>query len=81
MRLWLGLLGSMVVSACGGAASNGVDPVEPEVLPGDCQYPGGAVEPMAVGVVLSAYSWPDARRLADSTEAALDLVHVPCATD
>lgn len=47
---------------------------------GGCNYPGGAVEPMALGEVLSPYSWPVANR-ADGTLAALDLGNAPCAND
>ena len=43
-----------------------------------CAYPDGAVEPMAVGEVLSPYQWP-ARRL-DGTRATIDLADVPCAS-
>ena len=68
----------MALVGCGTTAA---DPVQPATLPGDCQYPEGAVEPMAEGEVLSAYSWPTAIHMSDGREAALDLAHVPCATD
>ena len=48
--------------------------------PSDCAYPAGAVEPMALGEVLSPYAWPDARHL-DGRTASLDLGQVPCNTD
>jgi hypothetical protein len=43
-------------------------------------YPDGAVEPMAEGEVLTAYSWPDARHL-DGRTASLELSKVPCSDD
>ena len=47
---------------------------------GDCSYPAGATEPMAVGGVLSPYSWPVALQ-ADRTETDLDLAEVHCSAD
>ena len=44
-------------------------------------YPEGAVEPMALGEVLSPYAWPSARSLVDGTQLPLDLANVPCAVD
>jgi hypothetical protein len=46
----------------------------------ECSYPEGAVEPMALGQVLTPYSWPTAIH-ADGTTTSLDLLEVPCATD
>ncbi len=45
-----------------------------------CNYPAGAVEPMALGEVLVPYSWTTAIH-ADGTTTSLDLLDVPCATD
>ncbi len=46
----------------------------------DCEYPAGAVEPMALGEVLFPYSWPVALH-GDGTEAALELEDAPCGLD
>lgn len=46
-----------------------------------CGYPSGAVEPMGVGEVLTAYSWPKAIRLDDGTVGDLDLGQAPCNQD
>ncbi|MEO0602788.1 MAG: hypothetical protein AAF211_15200, partial [Myxococcota bacterium] len=54
---------------------------ETDCLDGET-YPGGAVEPMAFGQVLSPYAWPTAVRHANGqTLAGLDLANVPCALD
>ena len=45
-----------------------------------CNYPEGAVEPMALGEVLFPYAWPEAIA-ADGTTLPLDLIHAPCADD
>lgn len=45
-----------------------------------CEYPAGAVEPMAIGEVLSPYSWGRALHN-DGTEAVLDLNDAPCGND
>ena len=47
----------------------------------NCEYPSGAVEPMALGEVLTPYSWPVAKHLDGVRENALDLANVPCAVD
>ncbi|PRP93154.1 hypothetical protein ENSA5_44210 [Enhygromyxa salina] len=47
---------------------------------GQCTYPTGAVEPMALGEVLTPYSWPSAIH-GDGRITSLDLQHVPCASD
>jgi hypothetical protein len=46
----------------------------------ECSYPEGAVDPMALGEVITPYSWATAIH-ADGTTTALDLLHVPCDTD
>ena len=48
--------------------------------PGPCEYPEGAVEPMALNEVLWAYSWPAAKR-ADGLTTPLDLTKAHCDTD
>jgi len=45
-----------------------------------CSYPKGAVEPMALGEVLTPYSWTTAIH-ADGTTTSLDLFYAPCDTD
>jgi len=49
--------------------------------PTDCAYPAGAVEPMALGEVVTPWSWPEARHLGDGRVASLDVGAVPCNTD
>lgn len=46
-----------------------------------CTYPTGAVEPMAVGQVLTPYSWPEAIDRRTGARVVLDLANVPCAAD
>jgi len=43
-----------------------------------CAYPAGAVEPMALGEVLTPYRWPQAGSFAGAM-AELDLADAPCA--
>ena len=45
-----------------------------------CAYPEGAVEPMALGEVITPYSWPTALAVADGSSAPLDVADVPCNT-
>lgn len=45
-----------------------------------CDYPAGAVEPMALGEVLTPYAWPRALH-ADGRDLPLRLERVPCAVD
>jgi len=45
-----------------------------------CEYPDGAVEEMAFGEVLKAYSWPTAIHR-DGRTGSVDLERVPCADD
>ena len=73
-----------------GCSSAGVDRVDTD-LPGTdsdgtdgtppCTYPAGATEPMAVGSVLSPYSWPEAIDRRTDARGVLDLAGVPCASD
>ena len=76
MKRWtMGLLSVLgVTSAC----QQGTEPAFP--AEGSCAYPEGAVEPMAEGEVLAAYSWPEAIHL-DGRTATLELSEVPCAGD
>lgn len=48
---------------------------------GDVTYPPGAVDPMALGEVLSPYSWPKATHNGTGTTVALDLALTPCDID
>ncbi|MEN0062550.1 MAG: hypothetical protein AAGA48_10405 [Myxococcota bacterium] len=47
----------------------------------DVTYPEGAVEPMALGEVISPYRWPNASLRADGTLVSLNLRQAPCALD
>lgn len=71
----------------GDGVSSGDDTARPAaddsgdgVAGGDCAYPDGAVEPMALGEVLTPYRWPEAIH-GDGRVADLDLGLVPCAAD
>ncbi len=46
----------------------------------ECEYPEGAVEPMALDEVISRYAWETALH-SDGSEAALDLNDAWCGTD
>lgn len=48
---------------------------------GGAGYPAGAVEPMALGEVLTPYRWPDAIHRGTGARGPLDLGLVPCAAD
>lgn len=48
--------------------------------PASCRYPQGAVEPMAVGEVLTPYMWSQAIH-ADGRQVALELADAPCGDD
>jgi hypothetical protein len=80
MRRFLPLL---FTAAC---ATNGAgsEPLTPDGTPPDCaggeSYPQGAAEPMALGEVISPYSWPSAIHR-DGRRASIDLGVVPCNTD
>lgn len=67
------------------ASSGGADPLVPDGLPAACDgsetYPPGAVEPMALGEVLSPYAWPEAIHRGTRARTRLDLALAPCATD
>jgi len=65
----------LFLSACAGAGSGNVD-----VSPSSCEYPEGVVEPMALGEVINAYAWADARH-ADGRAQSLNLQDAPCDTD
>ena len=60
---------------------------EDPVLPGDAidcdstTYPDGAVEPMALGEVISPYRWPNASLRSDGSLVSVDLAEAPCAMD
>jgi len=45
-----------------------------------CDYPAGAVEPMAMGAPLWPYRWPTARH-ADGRDFPIDLAEVVCTAD
>jgi hypothetical protein len=78
-RLW-----ALTLWACGGS-EQGKGVLTPDGEPPDCEggqlYPEGAVEPMALGEVLSPYRWPDAIHRGTGQRVALDLQHVPCGVD
>ncbi|MEO0605162.1 MAG: hypothetical protein AAF211_27275 [Myxococcota bacterium] len=66
--------------------SNGVEstvmPPDNAVL--DCQtatYPAGAVEPMALGEVISPYRWNQASLRETGERVTVDLGQVPCGLD
>ena len=81
MRLWFL---SAVVVGCG-SKSDGDDPIEGDGVPADCldgtTYPESAVEPMALGEVLTPYRWPVAIDRRSGDTLALDLADVPCDLD
>lgn len=60
------------------APAVGVD--DDDSTPEPCVYPSGAVEPMALGEVISSYSWPDARH-GDGRQGPLGLLSAHCAAD
>ena len=73
-----------------GCSATGVDLAGPDTsdsaetdgtIGNACTYPTGAVEPMAVGSVLTPYSWPEAIDRRSGARVALDLAHVPCDDD
>ena len=73
-----------LLTACA-AADSGMEPLAPDATPPACDgadtYPTGAVEPMALGEVLSPYRWPEATHLGRGDAGPLDLAAVPCAAD
>jgi hypothetical protein len=77
-RLW-----ALTWWGCGGGEPK--DVLTPDGVPPDCAggqlYPEGAVEPMALGEVLSPYRWPEAVHRGTGQRTALDLQKVPCDTD
>ncbi len=84
---------ALLAAACSGPG--GADPLFPDGTPPECAsgqsplpgsqpgelYPEGAVEPMALGEVLTPYAWPEAVSRATGARSRLDLHDVPCATD
>lgn len=68
----LGCAGSTVGTDDSGAAD--------DTATSGCDYPAGAVEPMAEGAVLTPYRWPEARHL-DGRTGSLDLRRVHCDSD
>ena len=71
------VLAATALVACGEGDTTPTGDTDPAA----CAYPSGAVEPMAVGEVLTAYSWPRAIRLDDGDIDDLELGQVPCADD
>jgi hypothetical protein len=76
---WLPLF----LAACSAAPSDlaGVETDDTEPIIPPCAYPEGAVEPMAIGSVITPYSWPEAIDRRDDSRVALDLANVACAVD
>jgi hypothetical protein len=76
---------SFTLLACAGSTGTSAETgTEPEKTA--CQldpetYPAGAVEPMALGEVLSPYRWPEAIHRGTGVRVPLDLGLVPCASD
>lgn len=62
------------------AALVGCEEPPPRATVDECNYPEGAVEPMAQGEVLTPYSWPSALD-GERSQLALDLQFAPCDTD
>ena len=54
--------------------------VVPDCSPGET-YPDGAVEPMALGEVLTPYAWPEAVHRGTGERNALRLANAPCNVD
>ena len=74
--------GSPVARDTGGAgtaSTSGTTGTSPTTS-APCTYPVGAVEPMAVGEVLTPHSWPDAVHR-DGRTASIDLIAAPCNVD
>ena len=67
-----------LMTACGSgedSSDSGASPGQP------CEgYPEGAIEPMALGEVISPYSWPQAIHRGDGRDVELDLGDAPCNT-
>ncbi|MFK7931286.1 MAG: hypothetical protein AB8H79_24095 [Myxococcota bacterium] len=76
MRISTISLALTLLVACSGTETP--DDTPTDVAP--CVYPEGAAEQMALGQVLTAYSWPEARH-ADGRDLPLDLDRVFCDTD
>ncbi len=78
---WLPLLGLIGCSSAGVDLGTRETDTSDGVIGGSCSYPTGAMEPMAVGSVLSPYSWPEAIDRRTDARVVLDLANVPCAAD
>ena len=75
---------SLVLLVACGSKPEGNDPIDGDGVPADCPdgtYPEGAVEPMALGEVLTPYRWPVAIDRRSGEALALDLADVPCDLD
>lgn len=72
-----------ITSLLFGCQTRGDEPLAPEGTPPSCadgdEYPSGAVEPMALGSVLTPYRWPEARSRGTGDTVPLDLADAPCA--
>ena len=68
---------SMTANTDPGDSSTGEETDDTSV---GCQYPDGAVEPMALNEVLSPYSWPEAID-GLGNNVPLDLADAPCGID
>lgn len=77
----------LLATGCGGGdpGSNGEPPIQGDGVAAACAasatYPEGAVEPMALGEVLTPYRWPVAIDRRTGDRAPLDLADVPCDLD
>lgn len=88
MRTLISLFSSALLWGCAadttatpdGVAADSEGSTHTDAVDPSCAYPDGAVDPMAVGEVISPYRWPRAIH-ADGRDQPLDLAHVPCNTD
>lgn len=64
----------------GPTTADGADGSSTGMVGMPCEYPEGAVEPMALGEVLWPYSWPVAID-GNGTEVSLELEDAPCGFD
>ncbi len=61
-----------------------MDPLAPDGTEPDCTtstYPADPADPMALGEVLTPYSWPVAIHRGTGQQVGLDLGTAPCAAD
>jgi len=79
----------LLLAACQGGDDDGTDTTDGDgnestgstgTTTTPCTYPEGAVDPMALGEVMPAFSWPDARHL-DGRTASLELDKAACDDD